>query len=156
VVGGSGAHARIASYYGSGVRVTTSEHRVSSGGDADIIDLTGAVQAAVSETGVTDGQASAFVRGSTAAITTMELEPGGVHDLQALLDRLIPVAGDYEHNRLNHDTNSHAHQRASLVGPSEVVPVQSGRLALGTWQQLVLIDFDDRPRERTVVIQVVA
>jgi secondary thiamine-phosphate synthase enzyme len=138
------------------VAIATTEHRVSTGGDADIIDLTGAVQAAVSAAGATDGQASAFVRGSTAAITTMELEPGGVHDLQALFDRLIPVAGDYEHNRLNHDTNSHAHQRASLIGPSEVVPVADGRLALGTWQQLVLIDFDDRPRERTVVIQVVS
>jgi secondary thiamine-phosphate synthase enzyme len=135
--------------------VCTSELRVSSSGDADVIDLTGATQAAVSDAGVPDGQVTAFVRGSTAAITTMELEPGGVHDLQAMLDRLIPVAGDYEHNRLNHDTNSHAHQRASLIGPSEVVPVQSGRLALGTWQQLVLIDFDDRPRERTVVIQVI-
>jgi secondary thiamine-phosphate synthase enzyme len=84
----------------------------------------------------------------------MEFEPGGVHDLRALLDRLIPPEGEYEHNRLNSDSNSHAHQRASLVGPSELVPVVGGRLALGTWQQLVLIDFDDRPRERTVVVQV--
>ena len=84
----------------------------------------------------------------------MEFEPGGVHDLRALLDRLIPAEGDYEHNRLNHDTNSHAHQRASLIGASETVPVVGGRLALGTWQQLVLVDFDDRPRERTVVVQV--
>ena len=68
----------------------------------------------------------------------------------------IPVEGDYEHNRLNHDTNSHAHQRASLIGASEQVPVTGGRLALGTWQQLVLIDFDDRPRERTVIVQVVS
>jgi secondary thiamine-phosphate synthase enzyme len=135
--------------------VTTTDHRVSTQGDADIVEIGGAVQAAVSEAGIADGQATAFVRGSTAAITTMELEPGGVADLRALLDRLIPVAGDYEHNRLNHDTNSHAHQRASIVGPSEVIPVQGGRLVLGTWQQLVLIDFDDRPRERTVVIQVV-
>jgi secondary thiamine-phosphate synthase enzyme len=109
----------------------------------------------VRESGIADGQASAFVRGSTAAVTTMEFEPGGVHDLRALLDRLIPVEGDYEHNRLNHDSNSHAHQRATLVGASEVVPVSGGRLALGTWQQLVLVDFDDRPRERTVVLQVI-
>ena len=100
------------------------------------------------------GVVTAFVRGSTAAVATMEHEPGGVVDLKALLDRLIPVEGDYEHNRLNHDSNSHAHQRATLVGPSEQVPVIGGRLALGTWQQLVLIDFDDRPRDRTVVIQV--
>jgi secondary thiamine-phosphate synthase enzyme len=134
--------------------VTTTELRLSTRGDADVVDLTDSVAVAVAEAGVSDGQALAFVRGSTAAITTMELEPGGVHDLRALLDRLIPVSGDYEHNRLNHDTNSHAHQRASLVGPSEVVPVSGGRLALGTWQQLVLIDFDDRPRERTVIVQV--
>jgi secondary thiamine-phosphate synthase enzyme len=84
----------------------------------------------------------------------MEYEPGGVHDLQEMVERLIPAAGDYEHNRLNHDSNSHAHQRASLVGPSLSLPVLDGRLAVGTWQQVVLIDFDDRPRERTVVVQV--
>lgn len=99
------------------------------------------------------GQALAFVRGSTAAITTMEFEPGGVHDLREMLERLIPTVGDYEHNRLNHDSNSHAHQRATLIGPSETVPVLDGRLAVGTWQALVLIDFDDRPRERTVIVQ---
>ncbi|HEX2466893.1 MAG TPA: secondary thiamine-phosphate synthase enzyme YjbQ [Solirubrobacterales bacterium] len=135
--------------------VNTSEIRLKTRGDSDIIEVTGQVQAAVDASGITEGQASAFVRGSTAAITTMEFEPGGVHDLRALLERLIPTHGDYEHNRLNHDTNSHAHQRASIVGPSELVPVQSGRLGLGTWQQLVLIDFDDRPRERTVVVQVI-
>ena len=135
--------------------ISTSELRVSTRGDADIVDLTDPVRRAVAEAGIGEGQAAAFVRGSTAAITTMELEPGGVHDLRALLDRLVPRDGEYEHNRLNHDTNSHAHQRASLVGPSEVVPVIGGRLALGTWQQLVLIDFDDRPRERTVIVQVV-
>ena len=116
----------------------------------------GDVQRLVAGVGVTEGSASAFVRGSTAAITTMEYEPGGVHDLQAMLDRLIPAAGAYEHNRLNHDSNSHAHQRAAIVGSSEVIPVVEGRLALGTWQQLVLIDFDDHPRERTVVVQVVS
>ena len=108
----------------------------------------------VGEIGATSGQALAFVRGSTAAISTMEFEPGGVHDLREMLERLIPARGDYEHNRLNHDTNSHAHQRATVIGPSEAVPIVDGRLALGTWQQLVLIDFDDRPRERTVVVQV--
>jgi secondary thiamine-phosphate synthase enzyme len=136
------------------VSVHTSELTLSTRGDGDVLDITDGVRAAVSDSGITDGQATAFVRGSTAAITTMELEPGGVRDLRAAFDRLIPVEGDYEHNRLNHDTNSHAHQRASIVGPSEVVPVQAGSLALGTWQQLVLIDFDDRARERTVVVQV--
>jgi secondary thiamine-phosphate synthase enzyme len=136
--------------------VHSGEFRVATRGDADLIDITTEVQAVVAESGVGEAQATAFVRGSTAAVTTMEFEPGGVHDLRALLDRLVPPGGDYEHNRLNHDTNSHAHQRASLIGPSESVPVVAGRLALGTWQQLVLADFDDRPRERTVIVQVLS
>jgi secondary thiamine-phosphate synthase enzyme len=138
------------------VPIHTQEFRVSTAGDSDIIDITGQVETVVAQSGTRRGQATAFVRGSTAAITTMEFEPGGVHDLRALLERLIPAAGEYEHNRLNRDTNSHAHQRASIVGPSELVPISDGGLALGTWQQLVLIDFDDRPRERTVVVQVVS
>lgn len=132
----------------------SAELRFSTQGDADVIDVTGEVQGVVDEAGVEAGQVLAFVRGSTAAIATMEFEPGGVHDLREMLERLIPSQGDYEHNRLNHDSNSHAHQRATLVGPSEAVPVVGGRLALGTWQQLVLIDFDDRARERIVVVQV--
>ena len=132
------------------------EIRLSSEGDGDIIDITAGVQRLVDGSGVATGQALAFVQGSTAAITTMEYEPGGVADLGAMLERLIPSGGEYEHNRLNHDSNSHAHQRASLIGPSETVPVTAGRLALGTWQQLVLIDFDDRPRERTVVVQILS
>jgi len=138
------------------VSVHSGELRLSTRGDNDVIDITTEVERVVGEGPVSDGLVTAFVRGSTAAVTTMEYEPGGVADLQTLLDRLIPVEGDYEHNLLNRDTNSHAHQRASLVGASEQVPVSGGRLALGTWQQLVLIDFDDRPRERTVIVQVVS
>jgi secondary thiamine-phosphate synthase enzyme len=136
--------------------VRTREIRFSTQGNGDVVDITGEVERCVAEAGVEEGQVVAFVRGSTAAISTMEYEPGGVRDLQAMLERLIPAAGDYEHNRLNADTNSHAHQRATLVGPSQAVPVGGGRLALGTWQQVVLIDFDDRPRERTVVVQVLS
>lgn len=131
-----------------------SEIEIATQGDGEAIDITHAVQATVEEAGVAGGQAAVFVRGSTAAITTMEYEPGGVQDLRVMLERLIPSRGDYEHNRLNQDTNSHAHQRASLIGPSLIVPVLDGRLALGTWQQIVLLDFDDRPRQRTVVVQV--
>jgi secondary thiamine-phosphate synthase enzyme len=138
------------------VTVHSGELSLSTNGDSDVIDITAQVQQVVADGPVADGLVTAFVRGSTAAITTMEFEPGGVADLRALLDRLIPGEGDYEHNRLNHDTNSHAHQRASLIGASEQVPLVDGRLSLGTWQQLVLIDFDDRPRDRTVVVQVVS
>ena len=136
--------------------VDTGQLSLSTRGDADMIDITEGVQRIVETAGVGEGIASAFVRGSTAAITTMEHEPGNVADLRGVLDRLAPAGADSEHNRLNHDTNSHAHQRASIVGPSESVPVVEGQLALGTWQQLVLIDFDDRPRERTVFVQVVS
>jgi secondary thiamine-phosphate synthase enzyme len=138
------------------VVVHSGELQFSTQGDADVIDITAEVQRVVGDGPVDEGVVTAFVRGSTAAITTMEFEPGGVADLRALLDRLVPVEGEYEHNRLNHDTNSHAHQRASLIGASEQVPLSGGRLALGTWQQLVLIDFDDRPRGRTVIVQVVS
>ncbi len=130
--------------------------RLETPGNGHIVDITDGVASVIRTSGMERGLVTAFVVGSTAAITTMEYEPGGVQDLQALLDRLIPAQGEYEHNRLNHDTNSHAHLRAALVGPSETVPILDGRLALGTWQQLVLIDFDDRPRSRTVTVQVVS
>jgi secondary thiamine-phosphate synthase enzyme len=112
------------------------------------------VASVVTSSGVENGVVSVFVPGSTAAVTAMEHEPGGVHDLRAALERLVPEEGDYEHNRLNADTNSHAHIKAAIVGPSETVPVRDGRLDLGTWQQLVLVDFDDRPRQRVVLVHV--
>jgi secondary thiamine-phosphate synthase enzyme len=135
--------------------VHTGQLRFSTEGDGDVIDLTEGVQSVLDSAGVENGIVSLFVPGSTAAVTAMEYEPGGVQDLRAALDRLVPAEGDYAHNRLNHDTNSHAHIRAAIVGPSETVPVRDGRLELGTWQQLVLVDFDDRPRQRSVVVQVI-
>ena len=135
--------------------VHNAELRFSTEGDGDVVDLTGGLHSVIEQAGITEGVASVFVPGSTAAITTMEYEPGGVHDLREALDRLVPREGDYEHNRLNSDTNSHAHIRAAVVGPSETVPIRAGRLATGTWQQVVLVDFDDRPRERTVVVQII-
>lgn len=130
--------------------------RLETPGNGHIVDITAGVESVVSTSGVDRGVASVFATGSTVAVTTMEYEPGGVHDLQALLDRLIPAEGDYEHNRLNQDTNSHAHLRAAILGPSEAIPVLDGRLVLGTWQQVVLIDFDERPRRRTVTVQVLS
>jgi secondary thiamine-phosphate synthase enzyme len=125
-------------------------------GDGDVIDLTAGVESVVRSSGADTGAVTVFVPGSTAAVTTMEYEPGGVSDLRELLDRLVPSQGDYEHNRLNHDTNSHAHMRAAIVGPSETIPLDGGRLQLGTWQQIVLLDFDDRPRRRTVLVSIVS
>jgi secondary thiamine-phosphate synthase enzyme len=131
------------------------ELHLSTRGDGDVVDISREVARVVRESGIARGLVNVFVVGSTAAVTTMEYERGGVADLTAMLDRLVPHEGDYLHNTLNADTNSHAHQRASLVGPSETIPFEDGRLGTGTWQQVVVIDFDDRPRQRTVVVTVV-
>lgn len=130
--------------------------RLATAGDGDVVDLTEGVAAVVRQSGVTAGVAVVFAPGATVGVTTMEFEPGSVADLRALLDRLIAPSAGSEHNARNHDTNGHAHLRAALIGPSESVPVVAGRLALGTWQQVVLVDFDDRPREREVSVQVLA
>ena len=130
--------------------------RLSTRGEGDIVDLTEGVRRVLQQSQADRGVVTVFVTGSTAAVTTMEYEPGGVQDLQETLERLVPRAGDYHHNRLNNDTNAHAHLRAAVVGPSESIPFAGGQLALGTWQQVVLLDFDDRPRERTVSVHVLS
>jgi secondary thiamine-phosphate synthase enzyme len=128
---------------------------MSTPGNGETIDITPGLRSVIATAGITHGLVSAFAIGSTVAITTIEHEPGAIGDLRDLLERLVPAGGDYEHNRLNHDSNGHAHLRAAVIGPSETIPLIDGALALGTWQQVVLIDFDDRPRERRVAVQVV-
>lgn len=134
--------------------------RLSTAGEGEIVDLTPGVAQVARTAGVQDGVVCVFVTGSTAAVTTMEHEPGGVQDLREAMERLVPPArpegGDYAHNVRNGDDNAHAHLRASLLGPSVSIPLAEGHLALGTWQQVVLIDFDDRPRDRTVTVQIVS
>lgn len=130
--------------------------RMDTPGNGHVVDITQGIASVVQTSEVDRGLVTAFATGSTVAITTMEFEPGGVQDLQELLARLIPPDPGYQHNRLNHDTNAHAHLRAALIGPSETVPIVDGRLVLGTWQQVVLVDFDVRPRTRTVTVQVVS
>ena len=130
--------------------------RLQTAGDAAVVDLTEGVRSIVARSGVQAGVAAVFAVGATVGVTTIEYEPGVVADLQALLDRLIPPEGQYEHNVRNHDTNAHSHLRAALVGPSETIPIVGGQLGLGTWQQVVLVDFDDRPRERIVSVQVLS
>jgi secondary thiamine-phosphate synthase enzyme len=130
--------------------------RLTTQGDNDVVPLSQRILEVVRDAGVERGVATVFVPGATAAITTMEYEPGGVRDLREALERLVPREGDYEHNRLNYDTNSHAHIRAAIVGPSESIPVDAGRLLLGTWQEIVLVDFDDRPRDRAVLVSVLS
>jgi secondary thiamine-phosphate synthase enzyme len=129
--------------------------RLQTEGHGQISDLTDGVRSIVRRSKIDLGIVTVFAIGSTAAVTTMEYEPGAERDLADLLERLIPVGGDYEHNALNGDTNAHAHLRAALIGPSESIPLVSGELALGTWQQIVLLDFDDRPRTRSVAVHVI-
>jgi secondary thiamine-phosphate synthase enzyme len=121
----------------------------------EIIDITSRVQDIVSRSKVSNGLACVFVAGSTAAVTTVEHEPGLVADLQEAMDRLYPKGIDYEHHRRWGDGNGHSHVRASFVGPSLTVPVVDGRLVLGTWQQIVLMEFDNKPRSREVIVQLV-
>jgi len=135
------------------VALVTDTVAVSSRGDSHMIDLTARVQEAVRRHGFREGQALVFVSGSTAGLTTVEFEPGLQRDLPAAFERLAPRGMRYAHEETWHDNNGHAHVRASLLGPSLTVPFRDGRLLLGTWQQIVLIDFDTRPRQREVVVQ---
>lgn len=128
--------------------------RLATDGNGEVVDVTEGVRTIVERSGVRSGVAVVFAVGATVAITTIEHEPGAVSDLQALLARLIPAGAAYRHNELNGDTNAHAHLSAALVGPSESIPIVDGALGVGTWQQVVLLDFDDRPRDRVVSVHV--
>jgi secondary thiamine-phosphate synthase enzyme len=138
------------------VAVHTGLLRMETEGNGAVVDLTEGVRSVVARSGVQSGLAAVFAVGATVGVTTIEHEPGAVADLQALLDRLIPPDASYRHNELNHDTNAHSHLRAAVIGPSETIPIVGGQLGLGTWQQVVLVDFDDRPRERIVSVQVLS
>jgi len=136
------------------VRVVTGSIEFASKGDADIIKITEDVAEAVAQTGLTDGTVTLFVPGATGALTTLEFEPGVVHDVQELMDTITPPGKHYLHNDYLKDGNGHSHVRAGLVGPSLVVPFVDGRLTLGRFQNIVFCDFDARPRERSLVVQV--
>ena len=124
-------------------------------GNCHIVDITDEVQSAVSISKITNGTVTVFNVGSTASITTIEYEPGLVnHDINAALEKIAPQSGRYEHEETWHDNNGHAHVRATLLGPSLTIPFCNEKLTLGTWQQIVLIDFDTRPRTRNVVCQI--
>ncbi|MDD3717339.1 MAG: secondary thiamine-phosphate synthase enzyme YjbQ [Actinomycetota bacterium] len=122
------------------------------GGDAHIVEITGEIGGLLRKTALEDGIVNVFVPGATGAITTLEHEPGVCRDFQELFDFIAPVERDYYHNRRGVDSNGHSHVRAGLLGPSLTVPFQSGKLQLGTWQQVVFVDFDEVPRERTLVL----
>ena len=124
-------------------------------GNCDVIDITGEVSLAVRESELESGTVTVFVSGSTAGVTTVEYESGLIHDLQVLFERIAPQGIDYRHNLRWGDGNGHAHIRASLLGASLTVPFTHKSLMLGTWQQVVFIDFDNRPRSRELVLQLV-
>ncbi len=132
----------------------TKSIRVETKGDTDIIDITASVAEAIDESGLKVGTVTVFAAHSTCGVTTVEFEPGLVSDLKAAFERLVPKGMAYQHDRRWEDGNGHAHVRASLLGASLVIPFAQGRPLLGTWQQVVLIDFDNRPRSREVILQV--
>ena len=123
-------------------------------GENDILDITGDVAASIARSGLKEGVACVFVSGSTGSITTIEYEPGLLEDLPDALERLVPKGMTYQHHLRWHDGNGHSHVRASLLGTSLVIPFNDKKLALGTWQQIVLVDFDNRPRSRQLILQI--
>lgn len=122
--------------------------------DTDIIDITAAVSDVVAASGLTEGQVLVFVPGSTAAVTTIEYETGVVRDLREAVERLVPAGIPYRHDARWGDGNGYAHVRAALLGPSLTVPLAGSRLVLGTWQQIVLVDFDNEPRDRRILVSI--
>jgi secondary thiamine-phosphate synthase enzyme len=128
--------------------------RIETRGHRHMQDLTDAVTRIIGESGIRTGIAHVFNTGSTAAIGTIEFEPGLERDLPEILDRLLPPSKDYGHEQRWHDGNGHSHLQATLLGPSVTLPVTNGRLALGTWQQVVMLECDIRPRNRTIIVTV--
>ena len=124
-------------------------------GENDLIDITPNIASIVKESKLKDGMVNVFVMGSTAAITTIEYEPGLIKDLPSILERIAPKDLSYEHQKMWHDNNGHSHVKASLIGPSLTIPFIDSILMLGTWQQIVLLELDIRSRERTIIIQLI-
>jgi secondary thiamine-phosphate synthase enzyme len=135
--------------------IHTDSIQLSTRGHADMHDLTTDVERVVKKTGISEGMVVLFTPSSTSALTTIEFEGGALEDLRRALDEIAPADREYKHNLRWGDGNGHAHLRAALLGPSLCVPFTSGRLTLGTWQQILFIDFDVRSRQRNIVVQVI-
>jgi secondary thiamine-phosphate synthase enzyme len=135
--------------------VSTTTISLKSKGEGDMIDITHRVADTIKNGKIENGIVTIFVSGSTAAVTTIEYEPGLKKDFPAMLDRVAPKNIEYEHDNTWHDGNGHSHVRASLIGPSLTVPFNDKRLMLGTWQQIVLVETDTRPRERGIILQTI-
>ena len=134
--------------------VVTKKISLQTKGQCDIIDITPQVEQQVAETSINSGIATLFVTGSTAGVSTIEFESGLLSDFKGMWERNIPQNIPYDHDRAWGEGNGHSHVRASLLGASLVIPFNDKRLALGTWQQIVLIDFDNRPRSRQIMLQI--
>lgn len=135
--------------------VITKTAQIETRGENDVIDITGQTSKALEESNLEDGIVTVFISGSTAAITTIEYEPGLIQDFPSMLSRIVPKDIEYQHDNTWHDGNGHSHVRASLIGPSLTIPFKDGDLTLGTWQQVVLLEIDTRKRERKIILQII-
>jgi len=134
--------------------VTTKKIKLNTKGNTDIIDITSQVSSIVSKNDIKDGIVTIFVSGSTGGLTTVEYEPGLIQDLKRFFEKIAPKSDNYQHDLQWHDGNGYAHVRASFLGPSILVPFSNKTLQLGTWQQIIFIDFDNRARSRELVVQI--
>jgi secondary thiamine-phosphate synthase enzyme len=135
--------------------VKTTKIQIHTRGNADIHDITDQIANAVSKSELKDGTATVFCPSSTSGVTTIEFESGALSDLRRLFDEIIPPNRDYAHNARWHDGNGHSHIRAALLGPSITIPFVNGSLTLGTWQQVIYVDFDNKPRRRDLIVQLI-
>ena len=136
------------------MHVNTEKIKFKTTGDADVKDITNLIDRAVQDCNMESGTVTIFVPGATGALTTIEYEPGLVKDLKEFMEKVLPLSGKYNHNITHPDKNGHSHIRASMVGPSLVVPFSGKKLLLGVFQQIIFVDFDNRSREREVILQI--
>jgi len=135
--------------------VYSGEINIQTNGEVDIIDITSDIQAEITTSKIQNGIVCVFVPGSTGTITTIEYEPGLMKDLPRALEKIAPKGIRYDHHETWRDDNGHSHVRASLMGPSTTFPIKNGKVVHGTWQQIVFVEFDTRPRDRRIVVQIV-
>ena len=131
------------------------EINIQTHGEVDLVDITANVQKVITKSKIKDGIVCVFVSGSTGTITTIEYEPGLMHDLPEALEKIAPKNIYYKHHETWHDDNGHSHIRASIIGASTTLPIKNGKLLHGTWQQLVFVELDTRPRDRNIIVQIV-
>lgn len=136
------------------MKVVSDTIKLQTQGEGDMIDMTSQLSDIVKESKIKNGTVTIFVSGSTAAVTTIEYESGLIHDFPEMLSRIVPKDLEYEHDNTWHDGNGHSHVRSSLIGPNITIPIIHGKLTLGTWQQVVLLEMDTRSRNRTVILQI--